>query len=175
MWYWTAPLWNACAVAPPTPTQRRARRPTPLAPGGLRAACWLLLLCLLFAARVRHLGRSEPRGLPHTFHQTLRAAGRTSAPPNEAMFMLRLHTRLVHSRQGCKRPQGKYKLLGKLADNIFHSTKPYRRRARGPAFARGGLCELTAPRARAQDTHEITQGQGTPPVPSRTAFRRAIR
>jgi hypothetical protein len=49
--------------------------------------------------------------------------------------MLRLHTRLVHSRQGCKRPQGKYKLLGKLADNIFHSTKPYRR-----ARPRPGIC-----------------------------------
>ena len=57
------------------------------------------------------------------------------------------------------------------------STAPSRigARARGPAFARGGPCELTAPCARAQDTHEITQGQGTPPVPSRTASRRAIR
>ena len=30
------------------------------------------------------------------------------------------------SRSGTKRPNSKWKLLAKLADNIFHSTKPYR-------------------------------------------------
>mmetsp|Transcript_14591 Transcript_14591/g.29560 ORF Transcript_14591/g.29560 Transcript_14591/m.29560 type:complete len:88 (-) Transcript_14591:97-360(-) len=33
---------------------------------------------------------------------------------------------MVHARNGCKRPNSKFKLLASLADNIFHTTKAYR-------------------------------------------------
>jgi len=75
------------------------------------------------------------------------------------MSALRVFLRMAHSRQGCKRPRGKYKLLAKLADNIFHSTKPYRCGGEGHAAPSHFLLIRIAC---AQDTHEQTQSQGTP-------------
>ena len=168
------------------PTQRRARRPAPLAPGGLRAACWLVLLCLFFRARMRQIfpGLKRLRTTPPTKPCGQREGAHR--PKGAAPAALQTPRPQPETRPcSCYDSTRDWSTQDKAASGLrastscsaswqtTSSTAPSRigARARGPAFARGGPCDLTAPCARAQDTHEITQGQGTPPVPSRTASR----